>query len=156
MKDPLDLQLVNGIGRVALEEVLSGFLMLDATGSDAPTDSELATIQDWLVGTVSLQAERRTGWVRITLPESLATRAATHLFGPGLGDPADLVGEFTNLIAGRIASGLAGHGVAFTLHTPTVQRLGTPPEPHPGLARSHWRFWDHPLTLDILVTEHTT
>jgi CheY-specific phosphatase CheX len=155
MTSPLDPDHLSGIGHQALEEVLSGFLALDATPSGAPQESELAAMQGWLMGQVPLQAERRSGWVRITLPEPLANRAADHLFGPGVADPTDLMGEFTNLVAGRIASGLATHGLTFTLHTPTVQRLEAHPGHHAGQVRSHWRFWDHPLTLDILVTEHT-
>ncbi len=156
MSDPLDPQHLDRIGRRALDEVLSGFLALDATETVAPEESELAEVTVWLVGQVSLLSEQRSGWVRIALPETLACRAADHLFGPGIGDPADLTGEFTNLVAGRIASGLASHGLGFTLQTPAVQRLETPPDPPPGQVRSHWRFWDHPLTLDILVTEHPT
>lgn len=156
MNSPLDPHHLTGIGRQALDEVLSGFLALDATETVPPHETELAAIQAWLVGLVPLQAERRSGWVRITLPEPLASRAADHLFGPGIADPTDLTGEFTNLVAGRIASGLAAHGLGFTLNTPKVERLAIPPGHHPGQVRSHWRFWDHPLTLDILVTEHPT
>lgn len=156
MSSPLDPQHLNGIGRRALDEVLSGFLALDATETVAPQESELAAVTVWLVGQVALQSELRSGWVRIALPEPLAARAADHLFGPGIGDPADLTGEFTNLVAGRIASGLASHGPGFTLQTPAVQRSETLPGHPLGLVRSHWRFWDHPLTLDILVTEHPT
>lgn len=156
MSAPLDPQHLNGIGRRALDEVLSGFLALDATETVAPQESELTAVTVWLVGQVSLVSKQRSGWVRVALPETLACRAADHLFGPGIADPADLTGEFANLVAGRIAAGLASHGLGFTLQTPAVQRLETPPGHPPGLVRSHWRFWDHPLTLDILVTEHPT
>ncbi|MFM7216005.1 MAG: hypothetical protein ACKO3H_14120 [Verrucomicrobiota bacterium] len=156
MSAPLDPQHLDGIGRRALDEVLSGFLALDATERVAPQESELAAVTVWLVGQVSLVSKQRSGWVRVALPETLACRAADHLFGPGIADPVDLTGEFANLVAGRIAAGLASHGLGFTLQTPAVQRLETPPGHPPGLVRSHWRFWDHPLTLDILVAEHPT
>ena len=155
MTSPIDPQQLTGIGRQALDEVLSGFLALDATETVAPHEAELTAITCWLVGQVPLKAERQSGLVRIALPEPLASRAADHLFGPGIADPTDLIGEFTNLVAGRIASRLADHGIGFTLHTPTVQRLEILPDRPHGLVRSHWRFWDHPLTLDILVAEHT-
>lgn len=156
MSAPLDPQHLNGIGRRALDEVVSGFLVPDVTETVAPEGSELAVVTDWLVGQVTLLSARGSGWVRVALPETVACRAADRLFGPGIADPADLTGEFTNLVAGRIASGLAPRGLGFTLQTPSVRRLETPPGHVPGLVRSHWRFLDHLLILDILVTEHPT
>ena len=156
MSSCLDPQQLAGIGRQALDEVLSGFLSLDATETLPPEGSEPVAVDAWLVGQVSLQSGQRSGWVRIALSEPLASRAADRLFGPGIADPTDLIGEFTNLVAGRVASGLAAHGPVFTLQTPTVQRVGIHPGHHQGLVRSHWRFWGHPLTLDILVTEDPT
>jgi hypothetical protein len=89
---------------------------------DAPEDGL------WLTSLVNLEGRRTGGIVHLEISESLLDQLNESLGDCGR-DPsarenelADLAGELGNMIAGRIASGLAASGLRFTLSTPVVLR----------------------------------
>lgn len=98
---------------------------------DAPGDAP------WITSVVNLEGTQTGGIVHLEVSEPLLA-ALNQAIGGGSPDPsvresemADLAGEIGNMIAGRIASGLAASGLRFMLSTPVVMR-GRRPEAEVG------------------------
>lgn len=124
---------------------------------EIPEDSGDAS---WLTSLVNLEGTEACGIVHLEISESLLDRLNESL-GDCSRDPstrendlADLAGELCNMIAGRIASGLAASRLRFALSTPVVLReRRTEAEGGAGQRRSRsgWTVGDGALILTIRI-----
>jgi CheY-specific phosphatase CheX len=158
-KEPTpDLRLVAGR---AITEVLATQFKLSAVAS-APVDGPIAgQTQPYLVGSVRLTGGRISGGVYLQLPETFATKLTAALLGRSAADladeseAADVTGELCNMIAGRVAAGLAASGYSSILSTPTVsrgRRLALETTPGGKTCRSGWTCEGHLLTVTLQLT----
>jgi CheY-specific phosphatase CheX len=145
----------------AITEVLATQFKLSAIAS-APVDRPIAgQTQPCLVGSVRLTGERISGGVHLQLPETFATKLTAPLLGRSAadvadeGEAADVTGELCNMLAGRVAAGLAASGYSSILSTPTVsrnRRLELETTPGAKTCRSDWTCEGDLLTVTLQFT----
>ena len=116
------------IGERAFTEVLDTLWSLPATVRASADNSPDSVAPDELSSLVHLTGQRLSGSVRLRLPPAFVADAVRRLTGlegdVGITDELrqDAVGEFANLVAGRVASQLAAVGYPCQLGTPLVAR----------------------------------
>jgi CheY-specific phosphatase CheX len=127
------------IGEASVQEVLRTLLSLTATVLDSSHDRPLSKASDLMTSSILLAGPRLSGSVHFQLPRAFSARAAHVLTGlDGTAGETnalldDVAGELANMVAGRVAAGLAVEGYACTLGIPSVSH-GTlsPSETQPG------------------------
>ncbi len=152
---------LDSIALAAVRDVLGiGFrLHLVAESLDEMRESPSDAI--WLTSSVNLVGTQTGGIVYLEVSESLLD-SLNQAIGGRSPDPsvresemADLAGELANMIAGRIASGLAASGLCFTLSTSVVLR-GRRPEAEVGagyrVSQSGWTGGGGQLILTSLIS----
>jgi hypothetical protein len=147
------------IAAAALQSVLAGQFQLPARpASSAEVAQSKAAGPAW-TGSVELQGEELAGRVWLQSPGPWIESLNGSL-GNGGADPAaregeclDLAGELCNMMAGRIAAGLAAAGCRYTLSTPTVIRAAPPPAPPGGkTSQTCWTCAGGVLTLTVWIS----
>jgi CheY-specific phosphatase CheX len=119
------------IGEASVQEVLRTLLSLPATLLDSSHDRPLSNASDLMTSSILLAGPRLSGRIHLQLQRAFSTRAAhvlTGLDGPDGETNAlldDVAGELANMVAGRVAAGLAAEGYPCTLGIPSVSH-GTP------------------------------
>lgn len=102
-----------------------------------------------------------TGTVHLRMGEALARNAAAIILGEEPGDlsmetVSDVVGEFTNMVAGNLSSNLSDASLNCRLSTPTVQNLESFTLPKAAPGRQHELFFvNEGHTLSVAVTIHS-
>lgn len=146
------------IGGQALIEVLQSLLSFGET-EVTPADGDIpAPDHRVILGTVTLAGRQASGAVCIQVTEDFATRAASRLFGGRGSGPVthpeadDLIGEFCNMVAGRVAAKLGQGGQPCTLGTPVIARGSRlPPEGEASheRGRTDWTCHGDRITVEV-------
>lgn len=132
------------IGESSVKAVLETLFSRPAIRPASANHRPLPCASDPINSSVHLAGPRLSGSVHIQLPAALLRRVAEVLTGldgatgqlNGLLD--DTAGEFVNMVAGRVAVGLAANGYACTLGIPSVAH-GAPVAVEPDSAADHCR-----------------
>jgi CheY-specific phosphatase CheX len=114
------------IGESSFKEVLKTLFALPAALPASSNHGPLSCASDQITSSVLLAGPRLSGSVHIQLPRAFIIRVAQVL--TGLDGAAgeinalldDTAGELVNMVAGRVAVGLAANGYACTLGIPSV------------------------------------
>jgi CheY-specific phosphatase CheX len=146
------------IAEASLREVLGTLLSLSATLPNSSNQGLFSRPSDQITTAVQLAGPRLSGSVHLHLPRAFITRAAHVLTGldgsAGETDALqhDTAGELVNMVAGRVAAGLATEGYVCTLGIPSVSHsLPLPSEVHPGMNRGRTELIceGHALSLEV-------
>ena len=141
----------------AITEVLATQFKLTAIASTSADKPVTCTLEQCLVGSVTLTGGRVSGGVHLRLPEAFVAKLTALLFGQSATSftgesAADVTGEFCNMLAGRVAAILAAAGYSCNLSTPTVVRghqLELEISPGAKTYRSDWTCEGHLLTVAL-------
>jgi CheY-specific phosphatase CheX len=146
------------IGARAITEVFATQFKLSATAS-APVDRQIVDqSQRYLVGSVGLTGGRISGGVYLQLPEAFAAKVTAQLLDRKIadeGEASDMTGELCNMLAGRVAAGLAAAGYSCIMSTPTVsrdQRLALETPTGAKTCQSDWTCEGHLFTVTLQFT----
>ena len=141
------------IGESAFQEVLGALFSRPPILPDASSHRPLPRASDQITSNVLLAGPRLSGSVHLQLPRTFMMRLAQVLTGldgaAGENDALlkDAAGELANMVAGRVAAGLATHGYPCTLGIPSVcPSAPLPSELQPGadhgrtdlMCEGHW------------------
>jgi hypothetical protein len=146
------------IGETSLKAVLDDLWSLSAAIPDSSHQDPLSSAPERVTRSVPLTGPRLSGSVDVQLPQAFLVRAVriqTGLDGAAGEDCAlleDAAGEIANLVAGRVAAGLAREGYPCALGVPSVgHRANLPNEFQPG--ENHGAadlIWEgHCLSLEV-------
>ena len=119
------------IGESSFREVLETLLPMPVTLRELAANSPISIVPDQITSWILLTGPRLSGSVRIQLPRPFVARVVrvlTGLDGAAAETKAlldDAAGEIANMVAGRVAVGLAATGYVCTLGMPSVA-CGTP------------------------------
>ena len=114
------------IGESSFKEVLGTLLSLSVTLPDSSKHSPISIASDQISSRILLTGPQLSGSVHIQLPEAFIARAVRVLtgFDGASGETKalldDAAGELANMVAGRVAAGLATAGYPCSLGIPSV------------------------------------
>ena len=146
------------IGESSFKEVLGTLFSRASIPPDASGHCPLPRGSDQITSSVLLAGPRFSGSVQLQLPRTFMMRLAHVLTGvdsaAGENDALlnDAAGELANMVAGRVAAGLATHGYPCTLGIPSVFTGAlSPGELPPGAdqGRTDLVYEGHWLSLEV-------
>jgi CheY-specific phosphatase CheX len=142
----------------AITEVLATQFGLSAVVAAVSIEKPIATqAEPCLVGSVRFSGDRISGVAHLQLPAAFAAKVTALLLGQSIVDDdeaEDMTGELCNMLAGRVAAGLAADGYPSILSIPAVSRDGQfELETVPGneTCRSDWTCEGYLLTVMLQV-----
>ena len=158
MPPPLSHKQLNRIAAAAIEAVLTGQFKLKAHPAGCDEVVQGAAGERFLNSAVELHGENSHGRVSLKVPvpwlESLNASLGDSSEDSALraGELMDLAGELANMIAGRIAAGLAETGRTCTLSTPSVAPNPQPQRESGGeISETCWTCAGGELTLKVEI-----